>query len=205
MNLLLHPDPAVCLGLLNSLGTPASLTSVEADGGFNLVAVNELARQYFGIKALDGVTPLNPTTARTITGSNMPETAAYLERMLANYRSVVESGSPLITESNYLTPSRETRWSRNVITPIFDGNALKRLMVTIVDVTEIRRTQQALEVSLASLVSGLVKYCESCQKVQDKSGAWLNIASYMTVAGERQFSHGICQSCISTFGMDQKP
>lgn len=203
MNLLLHPDPTVCLGLLDSLGTPASIMSVEAHGGFSLVAVNALARQFYGLKAPAGITPLTPDAVQALTDTTRPENLAYLARMLGHYQKVVETGNQVATESDYVTPTGETRWSRNVVTPICDEGVLKRLLVTQVDITEIRRMQASLEASLGSLVSGLVHYCESCQKVQESSGNWLGIASYMARAGERQFSHGICHSCVSTFGMEE--
>ena len=201
MNLLLHPDPEFCDQLLSSLGTPASLASVDEDGGFSLVALNRLCRTYFGMQPLSGITKLNLENIHRLTGSTLPETQAYLDRLLHNYRRTVAQRGPLTTETDYLTLEHETRWSRNVLTPILENGKPVRLIVTFVDITELKRTQEALERSLTSLVGGLVEYCVSCQRVQDGSGEWLTITRYMASRGDREFSHGICHKCVKKFGM----
>ncbi len=198
MNLLLHPNSEFCNLLLSTLGTPASLASVD-DDGFSLVAVNELCRAYFGMQPLEGITRISLKNMQRLTGSTLPETEAYVERLLGNYRRVVSRGTQLSTETDYLALDGETRWSRNMLTPVFAGEDIVRLMVTFVDVTELKRTQEAVERSLTSLVSGLVEYCGSCQQVHDGSGDWVSITQYMSVPGDREFSHGICETCLEQF------
>jgi hypothetical protein len=196
MNLLLHPDPVICQELLGALGTAASLSAVDDDGGFSLIAMNDLCRAYFDMKPLSGITRLNIDNVRELMGSSIPQTEAYLDRLLGNYRHVVNSGTQLSTETDLVTPLGETRWSRNALTPILDNGKVARLMVTFVDVTEIRQIQRQREDSLRSLVSGLIRYCDGCQQVEDGSGTWLKIGDYMRRQTEREFTHGICESCL---------
>ena len=205
MNLLLHPDPDFCDQLLSSLGTPASLASVDEDDGFSLVALNGLCRAYFGMQPLEGITKLNQENIERLTGSTLPETQAYVGRLLANYRRTVAQGTQLMTETDYLTLDGETRWSRNVLTPILDKGRPVRLMVTFVDITELKPTQEALERNLTSLVRGLVEYCASCQHVHDGTGQWLTLTQYMASRSDRKFSHGICSECVENFDMGGDP
>ena len=71
--------------------------------GFSLVAINEIGRAYFGIQTFRGPLKLNLENAQALTGSSLPETEAYLERLLGNYRGVVEARTQLATETDYLT------------------------------------------------------------------------------------------------------
>lgn len=204
MNLLLQEDHESCDQLLSSLGTAASLSRVDELGGFSLIAMNDACRGYFGMRRMDKITKLNMENVQWLTGSGAPETEAYLERLLANYEHVLKTRQPLATETDYLATEGETRWSRNIITPVFHHNAVVRIMVTFQDITEVRETQETLEKSLSALVSQLIRYCSSCGKVHDRTGDWLTITNYLSIQNERQFSHGICESCISQYGFGAK-
>ncbi len=195
MNLLLHPDPDFCHQLLDSIGIAASLSSVDEDGGFSLIAINDRCRAFYGLEPLTGITPLTVPNMLRLTNAPPTDVEAYVDRMLGNYRHVVATGRQLATETDYVAEANETRWSRNVMAPVYDGERIVRLLATINDVTEIRRTQAAMEKSLASLVSRLIRYCSSCQNVQDDAGNWQTIAEYLSEEDKRSFSHGMCETC----------
>ncbi len=205
MNLLLNPDHEFCQEVLAALGTAASLASVD-DQGYSLVAINDLGRTYFGLSPIDGITKLNLENMQRLTGSTLRSTEAYLARLHSNYKRVVDSGMQQITETDYLTAEGETRWSRNVLTPIMQAGCVVRLFVTFLDMTELKTTQHTLEKSLSSLVGGLVHYCDSCQKVESEDGQWQTITQYMSsVSPERMFSHGMCPACADKFQLDDDP
>lgn len=201
MNLLLHPDPAKCEEFLSLLGVAASLTKVDADGGFTLFANNHLTREFYGaghlgkgVKlSLEGVKPL-------LEGErNQSVLKAYVDQMTTNYRAVVESKKTISTETSVLMPGGITRWSRNTLTPIFDEtNSVARLLVTFIDVSELYKAREEIEESLSTLISQAVTVCAGCDKIAEGKD-WLTMADYMTKHSEQVFTHGICDKCQAQY------
>jgi|GEM_PF-4077867 PAS domain S-box-containing protein len=45
------------------------------------------------------------------------------------------------------------------------------------------------------VLSGMMKVCASCRRVQDDRGNWLTLEKYIEQRSEASFSHGICPDC----------
>lgn len=200
MNLLLHSDPAVCEEFLSLLGVPASIATVDEDGGFALFASNELARNFYQLNrfedpvrvSVEDLTPL-------LQGEWDPASVqAYIDRMRANYQMCVEQRTTLNTETELQRPGGVEVWSRNMLTPIFEGDRVVRILVTFVEVTEMRRAREELERSLKSLIASMIGVCDGCGKVAD-GNEWVTMAEYMQRHSDRHFTHGICTICAETY------
>jgi PAS domain S-box-containing protein len=46
-------------------------------------------------------------------------------------------------------------------------------------------------------LSGILRICASCKKIQEESGNWQQIEAYVRDHAQVEFSHGICPECTS--------
>jgi PAS domain S-box-containing protein len=85
-------------------------------------------------------------------------------------------------------------------------------LTVLTDVTERRRSEEALRLSraerermidelqeaLASVktLRGLIPICASCKKIRDDTGYWSQVEVYVRERSEAEFSHSICPDCM---------
>ena len=78
------------------------------------------------------------------------------------------------------------------------------LISVLVDITERRKTQEALRqerdklrtaISEIKTLSELLPICANCKKIRDDQGYWNQIEKYISERSDAQFSHGICLEC----------
>jgi hypothetical protein len=197
LNLLLHPDPVTSEKFLSLLGVAASLTTVDHDEGYTLFANNQLTRDFYGAAPLGVGVKLDVESIKPLLNGERDPAAieAYVEQMKRNYGTVVESRKTISTETAVMISDGFTRWSRNTLTPIYDGaQRVARILITFVDVSELYEDRKEIEDSLSSLISQVVKVCAACDKVAEGND-WLTMADYMQRHSEQEFSHGICKNC----------
>jgi PAS domain S-box-containing protein len=98
------------------------------------------------------------------------------------------------------------------------GKTVGRVL-TIHDLTELRRTQTQLEISRESLkeavsrlqiqnrelrgaltrikrLEGLLPICSYCKKIRDDQNYWREVEHYIGARTDAKFSHGICPDCM---------
>ncbi|MDZ7827639.1 MAG: hypothetical protein U5R48_18375 [Gammaproteobacteria bacterium] len=95
-------------------------------------------------------------------------------------------------------PDGSIRWARNTLTPLDDGDRVVRILVTFVDVTELRSWKEELESSLTELIARDVAVCQGCQRVEE-NGEWWTMGEYMQRHTRLAFSHGICAPCLDRY------
>jgi two-component system, response regulator PdtaR len=61
-----------------------------------------------------------------------------------------------------------------------------------------KRLTQELEEALAEVkvLSGMLPICSGCKKIEDESGRWERIETYITKRTEAEFSHTMCPDCL---------
>ena len=89
---------------------------------------------------------------------------------------------------------------------VLDGTgALEYLEGFTVDITERKRTEEALEEERRQLrqafdeiktLRGIVPICSYCKKIRDDEGYWNQVEQYVSKHTEAKFSHGICPACF---------
>lgn len=123
----------------------------------------------------------------------------YFERALNYYRQVRDTAEPLLTETDFTDRFGSVRWSRNSFTPLLDHGSVKRILVTMQDITELKTDQAALEHALATLASKVVAVCEGCNKVHDEEQSWVTMTQYLNEYSSQPISHTICNHCVEQF------
>lgn len=89
--------------------------------------------------------------------------------------------------------------------PFFDeGGQIAGAVLSWVDISErkaeeekIRSLNSELNGALrkVKVLSGMMKVCASCRRVQDDRGNWLTLEKYIEQRSDASFSHGICPDC----------
>lgn len=83
-----------------------------------------------------------------------------------------------------------------------------RMIGTVQDVTERKKTEELLKSSLqekieslkkVQLLSGLLPICATCKKIRNNGGKWENLESYIEEHSEADFTHSICPDCSKKF------
>lgn len=61
------------------------------------------------------------------------------------------------------------------------------------------RLLMRLQIALSEIktLSGLLPICSYCKKIRDDKGYWTQIEEYIKTHSEAEFSHGICNECMS--------
>jgi cyanate permease len=57
---------------------------------------------------------------------------------------------------------------------------------------ELARSQAAVRV-----LSGLLPICAGCKKIRDEAGHWEQLEVYIREHSQAEFSHGLCQECMT--------
>lgn len=126
----------------------------------------------------------------TLVGSEWPD-------LLARYWDVEEA-----SEVVALPSGDEERLYDLSITPLRDsrGLLLGRLL-TLHDITELKRAQSAAEDALANVrtLSGLLPICASCKMIRDDQGYWQAVEHYVSEHTDAEFTHGLCPECSAQY------
>ena len=77
-------------------------------------------------------------------------------------------------------------------------NIIEGAVLTFVDITEMKRTQSALQSALEEIrtLRGIIPICANCKKIRDDRGFWNQVENYISDRTEARFSHGVCPDCV---------
>ena len=67
-------------------------------------------------------------------------------------------------------------------------------------ITELKQTLLGL-----NTLSGILRICASCKKIQEESGTWQQIEVYVRDHAQVEFSHGICPECTNYWYPEHTP
>ena len=96
----------------------------------------------------------------------------------------------------YGLPDGSRRFTRNTYEPIFDAaQEVKQIMITSVDITDLKNTQKRLEEALTKTLSSFLTICAKCKKIRHED-EWQPIEQYAAEQMDyHEFSHGMCAEC----------
>ncbi len=88
-------------------------------------------------------------------------------------------------------------WIRTFAEPVLEDGKVVRAVGCIMDITERKRGEEALQKSLNDVrtLRGILPICANCKKIRDDQGYWNQVEVYVRDHTEAQFSHGICPEC----------
>jgi PAS domain S-box-containing protein len=168
---------------------------VADNGGLTYALFNHMAEEFFGLSPAAFLgKKINPYQ-----GKDDARRARRL-RTIEAYQACVDTKTVATLEVQHIRSDGEVRWGRHTMAPaIGDGGSVSHIIVTSIDVTEIRKSQQLLEDALTTSLSGFVPICAACKNIKSDDN-WIPIDTY---AAEKfnylGFSHGLCPTCVTSY------
>ena len=88
------------------------------------------------------------------------------------------------------------RFVHTTMTPLIDElRHTARVMATLVDVTDLRQTEDYLADTLTQALCGFIPICAACKKVREPDNSWQSVEMYVTRRSRARFSHTMCPEC----------
>ena len=112
-------------------------------------------------------------------------------------KQLFETDEPQAWELRLVKKDGTAFWAHLEATAARDEGGAPVCRVVISDVTEMKRTQEALQQALNDVqtLRGIVPICMHCKKIRDDQGYWNRVEVYLQDHTEVEFSHGICPEC----------
>ena len=183
---------AEIMAMINAFGAPVYLVDVDRGGCFVGLGMNSLAEEYLGVSN----EVFRGRDQEDFTGlSDSHRVRA--QRAVSGYRRCVELGSQITDEAEIKLDDGTSWWGRHTCIPIFsESGEVRRLMITSLDIIELKKTQENLENALTRLLSGFVTICATCKDIKEDSDQWMPVEHYLSSdTNDVQFSHGYCPKC----------
>lgn len=167
-----------------------TVADVEPDGVVRLFAVNRAAADFYGVGA-------DRLEERSLDDLNMrPEGRA--EAVKQRYYECLRAGQAVQYRDFAPVDTRHEgrRWVHVTMSPLTDpSDVVPRVMATIVDVTDLKRSEDELAEALTKILGGFVAICASCKKIREEDKSWQPVEGYISRRSEARFSHTMCPEC----------
>jgi PAS domain S-box-containing protein len=189
MSVLTSRDVPAIRTIIDSIGAPISLTDLHADGHFRVFTWNRQAERFYGVA-------VEPLVGKSLRELNLrPE--GRLELIEGRFRECIERREPLqFRDFAPVDTVRGRRWVHTTMTPLIDeAQNVTRIMSTIVDVTDLKRSEDELVDVLTSVLGGFISICAACKKVRDEDDTWHPVEGYFGKRSGARFSHSMCPDC----------
>ena len=180
---------------IEMIGAPVMLVDVNLGGRFTGFELNTLAKQYTEIPREIFI----DRDLEDLTGLSDVHSFRF-QRAVSIFSECVELGLQKTTEFETVLENGDSRWGRHTVVPILgESGEVRRLMITSMDITELKETQKRLESALTRVLSGFVTICSTCKDIKEDSGQWVPVEHYLSSdANDVQFSHGYCPKCYES-------
>jgi len=181
--------------VFNQIGTCLIVIDVADDAELTYVLFNHMAEDFFGLSPTAFLgKQINPYR-----GKDDARKARRL-RTIEAYHACIETKTVVTLEVEHVRSDGEVRWGRHTMAPaIGDEGSVSHIIVTSIDVTEMKKSQQNLEAALTTSLSGFVPICSACKNIKSDEN-WIPIDTY---AAEKLnylgFSHGLCPNCVKSY------
>lgn len=76
--------------------------------------------------------------------------------------------------------------------PLMKDHEMNGYILMFKDITQLQEAYKNIE-----MLSKLIPICSSCKKIRDDQGYWNSLESYLSKHTNLEFSHGICDDCMS--------
>lgn len=182
-NVLLQFGSAGAQCFLEGFGAALNLVAVDGDQ-FRYVAHNRRAAEYTGLSHAQ------------VTGRTLRETygTEALQPFLPRWTECARTGRAQEYEG-YWKPPAGPRWGRVTLTPILDGTGVtRRIMGTVVDISELVQTRRRLDSALTQLIHGFIPICMHCKSIRD-GDEWTPVEEFVARRSDASFSHSLCPDC----------
>ncbi|MAE97317.1 MAG: hypothetical protein CL910_21915 [Deltaproteobacteria bacterium] len=129
-----------------------------------------------------------------------------LPRLRTYYSAVLKGEEGDDCSVRYLRPDGEVRWLRLSGSVRRNGEGRIRVILHARDETLERQVAEQREALLGELQSaldnvktlrGIIPICAECKKIRREDGAWEQLELYLAEHSLADFSHGLCDDCLS--------
>lgn len=139
---------------VDAIGTPCAIIDVRPNDHFSWWVINKAAETHFGLLH-------NEYSGRDM-GDFQGMNEVQIEqrkRSMNNYKRCIVTKEPVFNDAKYkLSDGSTSRWGRNTFVPIFDSKQkVRRIMVTTVDITELKDAQENLAEAQQRAIASLQK------------------------------------------------
>lgn len=142
---------------------------------------------------------------KTVVPEDFPKVKATFHRVIANKIND-------FVEFHIIRPDGSIRCVKAGIGIITDENdQVSRLVGIHIDITNRSQYEKDREKLISELqeaiskikqLSGLLPICCNCKKIRENNGSWTQIETYIHEHSEAQFTHGLCEKCLSELYAD---
>ena len=176
---------------LNVIGTPVVIVDVEEGEQFVFRDANDLAGVYYRSQR-NSMIGRNAEDHRGL--SEMQ--ARGLKRSVSLYRRCLKLGESITTTTKSSFDDGSEKWARHTLVPVFSGDVIRQIIVTTVEISDLKKYRQDLLVAMTKVLSGYVTICSWCKEIKNDEEGWQSLETYAADHLDyNQFSHGICPNC----------
>ncbi len=178
---------------IDIIDTPIGLVDVlyvDGDVDFVLLAVNKKIDEFYQTQFSRFVGKSREDALQEAD----PETLEAIDRIRKNYLKCLELGNTYEYELAITEPVKF--WSKNTLTPVFKGDLVRRILITIVDQNYRWDMEQVTRPSTESSVH-VCAWCDSMMR-DSEDEPWENASKYLHRCGVN-VSHGVCHQCMDQF------
>jgi PAS domain S-box-containing protein len=189
MSLLTGSDVQAIREVIDAIGAPITLTDLHPDGHFRIFAWNRQAEAFYGV-------PADSVVGKSLRELDLkPE--GRIELIESRFRQCLERREPLqFRDYAPVDTVRGRRWVHTTMTPLVDEAIhTTRIMTTIVDVTDLKRSEDHIAEALTAVLGGFISICAACKRIREKHDTWVPVESYIATRSQTRFSHGMCPEC----------
>jgi PAS domain S-box-containing protein len=173
----------------------AAMCIVEADTTISMV--ND---EYCKISGFDRKEIIGKSWTQQIPSEDLERLKEYNRRRLID-----PNDAPNKYEVTLYNKNREIKHALMSISMI---QSKRKLIASLVDITERKQAEERLQTANMDLVkalaevrtlSGMLPICANCKKIRDDKGYWNQIEAYIVHHTDASFTHGICPDCEKKF------
>jgi PAS domain S-box-containing protein len=189
MSILTSDDREAIREIIDSIGAPVTLGDREPDGTIRIFAINRAAEAFYGV-------PASTLEGRTLDKMRLrPE--GRVEVIKRRYDECLRRGESIqFRDFAPVDTAFGRRWVHTTMTPLIEEvTGKKRVMATLVDVTDLKVTEEYLADTLTEILGGFIPICAACKKIRRKDESWETVESYVADHSKARFSHTMCPQC----------
>lgn len=109
----------------------------------------------------------------------------------SSLEAAIETGAEQHYDALLHSPSGEPQWYRSRMLPLRRNDAINEVVLQATNITELKAAREQLE-----QLRQLLPMCSWCDRIQDGSGTWESVASYLEREANTTISHGLCPTCF---------
>jgi PAS domain S-box-containing protein len=114
-----------------------------------------------------------------------------LDVFQSTLESVLETGAEQQYDSMVHPPSGAPQWYRARMLPLRRDGEIREVVLLATNISELKAAREQI-IQLRQLLP----MCSWCDRIQDGSGTWQSVESYLEREADTKVTHGLCTACF---------